>query len=39
MLIGEHADLVQKVPRGNFPQLFPHAGLVQAINELEESKS
>ena len=39
MLIGEHADLVQKVPRGNFPQLFPHAGLVQAINVLEESKS
>ncbi len=39
MLIGEHVDLLAKEARGNFPQLFPHAGMVDAITELEDAKS
>ncbi len=35
MLIGEHVDLEAREPRGNFPQLFPHAGLIDAIIEIE----
>ena len=34
-LLGEHADSGDGMPRGNFPQLFSHAGLVCAVLELE----
>jgi GH15 family glucan-1,4-alpha-glucosidase len=33
-LWGEHYDPEADEPRGNFPQLFPHAGLVTAAHEL-----
>ena len=36
-LLGEHVDSNTCEPRGNFPQAFPHAGLVMAILELEDS--
>jgi GH15 family glucan-1,4-alpha-glucosidase len=36
LLLGEHIDQNSCEPRGNFPQAFPHAGLVMAIIELEE---
>ncbi|MCY0849790.1 alpha,alpha-trehalase TreH2 [Sulfuracidifex metallicus] len=35
-LIAEHVDASLCDPRGNYPQLFPHAGVVSAITELEE---
>ncbi len=34
-LFAEHVDPKTREPRGNFPQLFPHAGLIQAISELD----
>ncbi|QGA68277.1 alpha,alpha-trehalase TreH2 [Sulfolobus sp. E11-6] len=36
LLLAEHLDQNTCEPRGNFPQAFPHAGLVMAIVELEE---
>jgi alpha,alpha-trehalase len=33
-LLAEHADGIDGGPRGNFPQLFSHAGLVMALLEL-----
>ncbi len=36
MLFSEHADLKEKAPRGNFPQLFPHAGFVEALVDYSE---
>ncbi|MCL6596292.1 MAG: glycoside hydrolase family 15 protein [Firmicutes bacterium] len=33
-LLGEHADSADGSPRGNFPQLFSHAGVVTALLEL-----
>ncbi len=33
-LMGEHFDRQTDEPRGNFPQLFPHAALVLALLEL-----
>ena len=38
MLLAERADEKARRPVGNFPQLFPHAGLVQAILEYEHPK-
>ncbi len=35
LLFAEHVDPKTREPRGNFPQLFPHAGLVQAVSELD----
>lgn len=35
LLFGEHVDLESMEPRGNFPQLFSHAGLITAIMEYE----
>ncbi|TRM76318.1 glycoside hydrolase family 15 protein [Sulfolobus sp. A20-N-F6] len=35
-LLAEHLEANTCKPRGNFPQAFPHAGLVMAILELEE---
>ncbi len=32
-LLGEHVDVRTSEPMGNLPQLFPHAGLVQALSE------
>ncbi len=34
-LIAEHIDIKTREPRGNFPQLFPHAGLIHAIADLD----
>jgi GH15 family glucan-1,4-alpha-glucosidase len=36
LLLAEHVDIKTKEPRGNFPQLFSHIGLIQAITELED---
>lgn len=38
MLLGEHIDQQTKQQRGNFPQLFPHAGLLEAITEINAAK-
>lgn len=35
-LFGEHVDVLQGVPRGNFPQLFAHAGLVTTLMERQQ---
>ncbi len=37
-LMAEHLDASLCEPRGNFPQLFPHAGIVSSIVELDEAK-
>ena len=34
-LFGERADISRGIPMGNFPQLFPHAGLISAIIDYE----
>ena len=34
-LLAEHADAQNGAPKGNFPQLFCHAGLITALLELE----
>lgn len=34
-LLGEHADSEDGRPRGNFPQLFSHAGLIAAVLEMQ----
>lgn len=36
MLFSEHVDYKTLEPRGNFPQLFPHAGLIHAIAEMND---
>ena len=33
LLLAEHVELKTWEPRGNFPQLFPHAGLLTAVAE------
>ena len=38
MLIPEHYDYQSGEPRGNIPQLFPHAGIMHAIAELNDPK-
>lgn len=38
-LWGEHVDPVVGEQRGNFPQLFPHAGFVAAASELARSEA
>ncbi|MDT7899320.1 MAG: glycoside hydrolase family 15 protein [Sulfolobales archaeon] len=38
LLIAEHVDPATCEPRGNFPQAFPHAGLIITLTELEEVK-
>jgi GH15 family glucan-1,4-alpha-glucosidase len=38
MLLSEHVDKKTREPRGNFPQLFPHTGLISAIAELEDPR-
>ncbi len=38
-LIAEHLDASLCEPRGNFPQLFPHAGVVSSVIEIEEASS
>jgi len=35
MLFGEHVDSDTLEPRGNFPHIFPHSGLIVSIIELE----
>jgi GH15 family glucan-1,4-alpha-glucosidase len=35
MLFGEHVDSDTLEPRGNFPHIFPHSGLIISIIELE----
>ncbi len=37
-LMSEHVDHILNESRGNFPQLFPHAGLVEAIIDYEDKK-
>lgn len=37
-LLGEHADAKTLEPRGNFPQMFSHAGLIEAIIEYERAE-
>ncbi len=39
LLFAEHVNAETREPLGNFPQLFPHAGLVQAILEYEDAVS
>ncbi len=36
LLLGEHVELKTLEPRGNFPQLFPHAGLLIALAEYDD---
>jgi len=36
LLLSERVNLDTKEPLGNFPQLFPHAGLLAAISEYED---
>jgi Glucoamylase and related glycosyl hydrolases len=38
LLIAEHVDPATCEPRGNFPQAFPHAGLIITLREIEEVK-
>jgi GH15 family glucan-1,4-alpha-glucosidase len=38
-LLGEHADVDGGAPRGNFPQLFSHSGLVTALVEMADTAS
>ncbi len=38
LLFGEHVDRKTKEPRGNFPQLFPHAGLLETLAEYNDQK-
>ena len=38
LLFAEHIDRNTYETRGNFPQLFPHAGLVAALTELNDPK-
>ena len=35
-LFSEHVEQSTREPRGNFPQLFPHAGFVEALTEYKE---
>ncbi|MEM0374303.1 MAG: glycoside hydrolase family 15 protein, partial [Sulfolobales archaeon] len=37
LLIGEHVDIETCEPRGNFPHVFPHSGLILAVIELQEN--
>jgi GH15 family glucan-1,4-alpha-glucosidase len=37
LLFSEHVDSETREPLGNFPQLFPHAGLVEALLEYEDA--
>ncbi len=37
-LFAEHVDPVNGVPHGNFPQLFPHAGVVTTLSESQRLK-
>ncbi|MDE1861034.1 MAG: glycoside hydrolase family 15 protein [Candidatus Micrarchaeota archaeon] len=36
MLFGERVNVKTREPLGNFPQLFPHAGLLAAISEYDK---
>ncbi len=36
LLFGEHVDAKTREPLGNFPQLFPHAGLLTTIAEYDD---
>ncbi|MEM3863095.1 MAG: alpha,alpha-trehalase TreH1 [Metallosphaera sp.] len=38
-LLGEHYDLLNSTFTGNFPQVFVHAQVIQALNELRQAKS
>lgn len=33
-LLGEHTDMSNCEPRGNYPQLFTHIGIIEAITEI-----
>ncbi|MCL4365073.1 MAG: glycoside hydrolase family 15 protein [Candidatus Marsarchaeota archaeon] len=35
-LFSEHMDMDVREPRGNFPQLFPHAGFIEALVDYSE---
>lgn len=35
-LFSEHVDIDVREPRGNFPQLFPHAGFIEALADYSE---
>ncbi|MDG7038337.1 MAG: glycoside hydrolase family 15 protein, partial [Nitrososphaerota archaeon] len=36
-LLGEHVDTKTCEPRGNYPQLFTHVGIIEAVAEISRS--
>ncbi|MEM0122987.1 MAG: glycoside hydrolase family 15 protein [Conexivisphaerales archaeon] len=37
-LLGEHTDMKTCEPRGNYPQLFTHIGIIEAVIDIQNAK-